>query len=107
VADRVAACIDREATAAATIALPDPDRKNVDRAYWVKTALLNYCEETGQVPDEDGWEEIIGDFICDLAHFCDDNNIKLLERIAAGQMHYNDETENKGSQFKVLGCTHI
>jgi hypothetical protein len=90
-------CGTDEPTAIAT--LPQRDMKSANRGYSVRTALLTFCEDTGQVPNEDGWADIIGDFVCDLAHFCDDNNIRIQDRFDAAAAHYNEETDRKGTQF--------
>lgn len=79
----------------------DPEEMNYDRAEWALQGLRGFVEETGQSFDEDGYEEIIGDFLADLAHLCDRKGICLQERLAAAEYHYSEETDNEGIQFNT------
>lgn len=44
-------------------------------------------------------EVVVGDFLANLAHFCDRNNLDLQDRLRNAAMHYNAETRNLGVQF--------
>jgi hypothetical protein len=42
---------------------------------------------------------VIGDFLCDLAHFCDRTGVDLQARLWSAANHYQAETRGRGTQF--------
>ncbi len=91
--------------------IADPDEKNQDRVDWVTQALAEFCRHTGQT-EEDGFEEIVSDFLADLGHFCDATNLNLEDLLRRGADHYHAETNpeetdppsegEQGSQFDFV-----
>jgi hypothetical protein len=77
----------------------DPEGMNDERAEFAKHALATFSNDTGQSIEDDGYEQIVGDLLANLAHFCDRNSIDLQARLANAVMQYDAETDNQGKQF--------
>jgi hypothetical protein len=80
---------------------PDPEDMNDKRADWIARSLGTFIKNTGQTVKEDGYEEIVGDFLADLGHFCDRKGINLQERLDVASHHYGEETDREGTQFNT------
>ena len=74
---------------------PDPDQKNDHRAELAEQALLTFAEQTGQDPDTDGWQEILGDFLANARHFADRHRLDYDVCDYSGREHYKAETEEE------------
>jgi hypothetical protein len=71
---------------------------NNDRSRWAAIGLERFASETGQIPGLE-IEDIVSDFIADLAHFCDRHNIDLQDQIRRAAGNYDAETRGRGVQF--------
>lgn len=66
---------------------PDPDAMNSKRASWANTAIRAFQFQTG-TDDED----IIGDLLTNLMHWCDRNNHDFGIALDRARLHYEAET---------------
>ncbi len=88
--------------------LPDPDAMNDRRAADVQEALVdfwhknNFCKTDLIDP-----VETASDFLCNFAHYCDQNGLDYKKLLATAAMHYEEETDGKGEQFAFLAPPHI
>lgn len=55
----------------------DDYSNNSDRADWAERALLLFCEDTGLDPQSER-REAVSDLLCNLGHFCDQNELDFL-----------------------------
>lgn len=88
---------------------PDPKEMNDQRAKGAKSTLLHYANSFGEIYSKedlvgletspDQAHQNLGDLLCDLAHFCDREGVSLADCLATAEIHYNEETANKGQQF--------
>lgn len=70
----------------------DPDAMNDQRAEWARIAALSFARQTNQDYRTDGWEEILGDLLADIAHLCDREQISFRDVYVRGILAYQDET---------------
>lgn len=68
---------------------------NETRAQWVEFALAEFMTCTGQ-EECDGWQEVVGDFIADLMHFCKQRGIDFEVVLTNGRFHF--EAEARGEE---------
>jgi len=84
-------------------ATADEGTTNAERASWAEVGLRAYGRRTGMVGKKVGDDEdpflIIVDFLADLAHWCDRNNVDLQSAIQSATRHYQTETAAKGRQL--------
>lgn len=71
---------------------------NTTRAGWARTALEAYIGETRHgggyeltLDNSENNEEVIGDFLCDLRHLCDDLGLDFEVLAERGAMHHREE----------------
>jgi hypothetical protein len=76
---------------------------NRERGKWAEKALRAFARQTCQSVKCDGWPEIGGDLICDLAHFCDRHDLELLNLVVAASRHYEAESTPDAGSKKVRG----
>jgi hypothetical protein len=62
---------------------PDPDKMNNDRAEWAGATVRHYQCSTGT-----DYEDVLGDLLCDLRHWCDRNNFDFEAAAFRGEGHY-------------------
>lgn len=71
---------------------------NTDRADWAHASLMHFAESVGMV-DEDGLTEemdtVIGDFLCDLRHYCQQSEINLAELWEGSEQTYIEELQEE------------
>lgn len=77
------------------VALLDPNRyrltqMNVRRKHWAKAALIAFAAQTGQLFEYDE-NDIIGDFLANLMHYCEQRNVDFDERLRIGRSHFEAE----------------
>ncbi len=73
---------------------PDPEQRNDRRADWVRLTLLEFRAMT--LCDD---ENVVCDFLADLAHYCDRADIDFAHEFRRASSHYRAETEERGKQF--------
>lgn len=73
----------------------DPEELNHQRAGWAAEAILAFRNVTGTDTCD-----AVSDLIADLAHWCDRNGISFAAELERGRMHYEEETNDEGKQFK-------
>ena len=73
---------------------PDPEGRNDERAEWAALALGTFMDRTGADP-----EDAITDLLCDLAHYCDRNDLDFEAELHRAAMHYTEETDGEGTQL--------
>lgn len=68
---------------------------NVDRAEWARNALMSFAEETGLVRSGDAKDLslVLGDFLADLMHLCNQENIDLEQAVIDAEFTYREELE--------------
>ena len=76
----------------------DSSPSNDQRATWAEIGLLKFASETGQIPKLE-MEDIVCDFLADLAHFCDRHRIDMQDQLRRAHGNYTAETQNKGEQI--------
>ena len=66
---------------------------NKDRANWAFVGVKAFAEETGLdiAPEADGLETAISDFLVDLLHLCDVNELDFAELESRALRAYRDE----------------
>lgn len=67
---------------------------NETRAQWAAEALKAFRRETGQsLDDPESREEVLGDILCDLRHWCDHQEPPVDFKRASwrGKSHYRAE----------------
>ena len=60
---------------------------NTERAARIRAHLTRYAQETGS--DEDC---MLQDFLADVAHYCDAQNLRLSEALSQAESNYREET---------------
>lgn len=70
------------------------DVSNADRAAWALATLTAFGEITGV----DEYDTAIGDLICDLHHFADQEGIDWQEVLDRADMHYTAEVEEEAEE---------
>lgn len=75
----------------------DSGDDNFSRAAWARTGVIAYAREKNCVTEP--LDQCIADLICDLAHLCDHEGVKLVECIRIGGNAYQSETDSKGDQL--------
>jgi hypothetical protein len=92
---------------------PDPEEMNERRSDAAEAVLYSFAKgdlgEFISYEDKNGKEtgvmlkemvtQNLSDLICNFAHYCDRNNIRISSIISNAQFHYDEETGNKGKQF--------
>lgn len=66
---------------------------NDQRADWAAKALDVFAKDTG-MRSSTNWEDadlIVSDFLADLMHMCDRDDIDFSTAIARAESHYRDE----------------
>lgn len=68
-------------------------QQNQSRAQWALDALDAFGLATGQRVrnGRDEVEDMIGDLLCDLMHYCEQEKLDFNVLLARGQMHFRDE----------------
>jgi hypothetical protein len=74
---------------------PDPEEMNDDRAEWAAAALRDFQCTTGT-----DYGDALADLLCDLAHWCDRNDIDFEASMSIARMHYEAETEGGGDTLR-------
>jgi hypothetical protein len=64
---------------------------NADRAEWARVALEVFASRTRQTLADDGPQEVISDFICDLHHLADAMGAQWHRVQRLADMHYRAE----------------
>ena len=82
----------------------DPEEMNDKRASAAGRALLYFARDFGETDDRgdlaEFGEQNLSDLLVDLAHYCDRENLSLLECFRRAGRCYAEETEYSGRQFK-------
>jgi hypothetical protein len=85
-------------------ATADEGTTSDERASWAEAGLEAYGRRTGTVDVKVGDDEdpflIIGDFLADLGHWCDRNDVDLQGALAYATGHYQKETGSEGTQLR-------
>lgn len=66
---------------------------NQQRAQWAETALRAFCEQTGQTIEDDGFDTVVYDFLCDLMHLTDRHNVRFEHLLERATDHYEYEVQ--------------
>ena len=79
---------------------------NNDRADWAKSALDVFAKETGLISDtnEETLETIVGDFLCNLRHLCERENIPIDQGWVDSEMMYEEEVEEEADSAESPGA---
>ena len=75
----------------------DRENLNNERAEYAHKALTHFQLVTGMRGES--LPTIIQDFLCNMAHLCDRNDLNLGELLMDAEEHYAAETESTGEQF--------
>lgn len=76
---------------------PDPEEMNDDRSDAAAAALDAYTDTRGERGN--GLEvQNLTDLVTSFGHFCDRNDIDFADILRRAQYHYNEETDNEGTQ---------
>lgn len=67
---------------------------NSRRAAWAEEALRVFCKQTGVSIDGDGYETVISDFLADLMHLADREEVSFSECSNRADMHYVEEGQH-------------
>jgi hypothetical protein len=77
---------------------------NDERASWAEVGLLAFGQRTGMVRSHVGDKEdaflVVADLLCDIAHWCDRNDVDLQSALRLATSHYLEETRGQGAQLK-------
>jgi hypothetical protein len=77
-----------------TITLPaDPGGKNDSGSARAEKGLRAFAKAVGYEPETEGWETVVSDFLVDLGHFCDRQDVYLQDQLQTAKMHYEAETD--------------
>ncbi len=76
---------------------PDPEEKNDERAEWAHACIELFRQQTGA-----DLEDALCDLLADLAHWCDRNNLNFVAELRRGRFHYDEETDNEGTQMAAM-----
>lgn len=71
----------------------DPDGQNDERASWADVAIQAFIKRT-----RTDKEDALCDLFCDIAHWCDLNDMSFQTELNRARYHYQAEAPN-GSQF--------
>lgn len=63
---------------------------NLKRAIWAKDGIDTYAHAIG-LDTADGNATVVGNFICDLMHYCQQNKINFAGCLQDGRMHFEAE----------------
>lgn len=74
--------------------LPDPDNQNQERAEWAQQTLAYFAKLTGS-----DMEDALSDLLCNIAHWCDENDYEFETELRRAARHYADETDGRGVQL--------
>ncbi len=84
-------------------ATADEGTTNAERAEWAEIGLLAFGKRTGMIAWKIGDKEdsflIVADFLADLAHWCDRNDVNFQEALQRATLHYRTETGDEGKQL--------
>jgi hypothetical protein len=69
---------------------PNPDGRNYERAEWAGLALRAFMDRTGT-----DIEDVVADFLDDLMHWCDRNDVSFQHEYERGRGMYRDETSQE------------
>lgn len=72
-------------------------RKNRERIAHATAALTTYAAAVGALTEP--LDQTLGDFFCDLAHFCDSKGLSLKACMDLAQSNYDAETRGRGKQL--------
>jgi hypothetical protein len=86
---------------------PDPERMNNQRADWARN-VVEFFEQYGEKPHPNASEDQrcrmagqnLSDMIADFGHYCNRIGLSMQDVIQAATVHYSEETNNEGEQFK-------
>ena len=72
--------------------------ENSQRAEWAENAMLSFAESVGQAHSGQ-WDEdrdtVYSDFLADLMHLCDRDDIDFDDLVLRGKGHFNEEKANE------------
>jgi len=72
---------------------------NQDRADWAEGALdtftlITFRRHAKEAIKDEGDTVVIGDLLCNLMHFCQQNDIEFVDCLTAGQRHFDYEIKH-------------
>lgn len=77
---------------------------NDERASWAEVGLIAFGQRTGMVRSHIGDKEdgflVVADLLCDIAHWCDRNDVNLPSALRLATSHYLEETGGQGAQLE-------
>lgn len=73
---------------------PDPEGMNDVRAEWADQAMRRFAEQTNQDMEFEA-DDILGDLLCDLMHWCDRNGVRFESYLNRAESHYEEETQEE------------
>jgi hypothetical protein len=83
---------------------PYAEALNDKRSDSAASPIKSFVRDFGEVDGRDGLGSLARqntiDLLANIAHFCDRNGMRLMECMHLAEMHYLDETDLKGQQFK-------
>ena len=91
---------------------PNPDKLNGRRATAAAAALNKFAASPmGELVDGKmkgaGWDlraQNLADLLCNLAHYCDREELDLADCLWRASTHYSEETDQQGTQhFEAIG----
>jgi hypothetical protein len=71
---------------------------NETRAGWAAAAAEEFCRQTSQEIERDGRWEVVGDLICDLLHWLDQEHATSEPVIERALMHYRAEVADEAEE---------
>ena len=72
---------------------------NEDRANWADSAICAFALDVGQDPEFE-IEEIIGDLLADLMHYCNQKGLNFDELLSRGRDHYECEMAEEAEEVQ-------
>lgn len=85
-------------------ATADEGITNDERASWAEVGLIAFGQRTSMVRSHIGDKEdaflVVADLLCDMAHWCDRNDVDLQSALRLAASHYREETGGEGTQLK-------
>lgn len=85
-------------------ATADEGITNDERASWAEVGLIAFGQRTSMVRSHIGDKEdaffVVVDLLCDIAHWCDRNDVDLQSALRLAKSHYIEETSGQGTQLR-------
>lgn len=79
---------------------PDPEGMNNERSRWAQSAIQAF-----QIATDTDFDDVLGDLLCDLMHWCDrtticdgETRIEFNKMLSRARMNYEAETSKDGVQ---------